>query len=205
LIEFGKARFEHELPPLSVCASKIHPSLFYVTEWNDVTIWDARATRGGLVERLVGNQIAGGGSGPLWASSASGNTFCVGGEDRTVSLYDDRKYRIVDTWKCPLKHDIVGLYLEDEKHDFGHCVALGLDHEIANLKPQEAAKSENIKDVGAGAEDDDPDEAGSNYHGRLHHNHRVFRAKSRWTGLCKVNGKLIGRDSEGSFYIFGKD
>ena len=199
----GAARFEHELPPLSLCGSKSKSGVFIITEWNDVTIWDVRAPRGGLVERLISNQIGGGGNGPLWASDTVGNNFCVGGEDRTVSLFDDRKMRVVDTWKTPLKHDIVGLkFVESTSGLLLSCV--GLDHELCHWSSS-LSSSSKIKKNQENDDDklDDDDEQRRTNFGRLHHNHRIFRAKARWTGICtfKENG-IIGRDSEGTLYKF---
>lgn len=126
-----------------------------------------------LVETLAGSQLGGGGSGPLWAVDAAESSFCVGGEDRVVASMDDRKWRSFDLWKTPLKHDIVALALASNKR----LVALGLDHEIAQCVEKHSH--------------------------RLHDNHRVFRARARWTGACAAgDGELYCRDAHGTLYSF---
>ena len=191
------ALFEHELPPTSLAASASQDGVYFVTEWNNITIWDSRASRGGLVERLIETQIGGGGSGPLWSTSSCENYFCVGGEDRTVSLYDVRKNRLVDTWRTPLKDDIVMSKLYRDRSNVLSCAVLGLDHEICTWNSGCASTDNDITSAV-----DEASDRRTNF-GRLHHNHRVFRAKSRWSGMSFLEQrKMIGRDSEGTLYMF---
>ncbi|KAH9255721.1 hypothetical protein BASA81_006115 [Batrachochytrium salamandrivorans] len=165
-------RLEHSKSPLAITASPSKPNVLFVCEWDSATVWDTRA-RIPLVETLAGNQLGGGGNGPLWAVDAAESSFCVGGEDRVVASMDDRKWRSFDLWKTPLKHDIVALALASSKR----LVALGLDHEIAQCMEKHSH--------------------------RLYDNHRVFRARARWTGVCAAgDGELYCRDAHGTLYSF---
>lgn len=165
------SRFHHAQPPIALCASPSKPNVFFACEWNMATVWDSRA-RIPLIETLSGNQLGGGGNGPLWAIDASESSFCVGGEDRIVSSMDDRKWRSFDLWKTPLKHDIVGVSFVPNTR----LVALGLDHEIAQCVEKHSH--------------------------RLHDNHRVFRTRARWSGVCNIGDELWARDAQGTLYCF---
>lgn len=193
--------FLHELPPVSISASDLRSHIFVINEWNEVTIWDVRQARGGLVERLRGNQVGGAGILPLWASASIGNYICFGGEDRLVSIIDDRKWRVVDIWKAPVKHDIVGLQLFKKPiSEELCCLVLGLDHELAEWTPSFRHRKSQVEL----RKEDEVDDLEGNL-GRLHHNHRVFRAKGRWSGITvssNDSNTFYGRDDEGTIYSF---
>ena len=99
---------------------------------------------------------------------------------------DSRSQAVRDTWKTPLKHDIVGLVARG----VDGVVALGMDHEMA-------AHEWGDKPVSSSSE---PEAAAL---GRLHHNHKVFRSRARWMGCAVLGEKCVGRDIEGTWYAVG--
>jgi hypothetical protein len=126
--------------------------------------------------RLVGNQLGGGGRGPIWGLAGfDDNKVVLGGEDRVVTVLDDRKWRNVDLWKTPLKHDIVGLLGIKKKL----CV-FGLDHEVV--------MRENEGDEGVAP--------------RHRNNHRAYRARARWSGMCADEHFIYARDALGALMLF---
>ncbi|KAJ8762098.1 hypothetical protein K2173_007153 [Erythroxylum novogranatense] len=100
-------------------------SLLAVTEGCQLTIWDLRMKEsGGCVRRICGSV-----GNILYAvcSSSTGN-IAVGGADRTVTIYDPRRWAAVSRWINCSKYEITGLAFSSLCPDY--IYVQGVDYEI---------------------------------------------------------------------------
>ncbi|XP_019453937.1 PREDICTED: uncharacterized protein LOC109355309 isoform X1 [Lupinus angustifolius] len=100
-------------------------SMLAITEECQLSIWDLRMKEnGGCVQRICG--IPGDN---LYAvcSSSTGN-IAVGGADRTVTVYDPRRWRHSSRWVNCSKYEITGLAFSIVDPDYIYIQ--GVDHEV---------------------------------------------------------------------------
>eukprot|EP00002_Diphylleia_rotans_P031485 TRINITY_DN6540_c0_g1_i3.p1 TRINITY_DN6540_c0_g1~~TRINITY_DN6540_c0_g1_i3.p1 ORF type:complete len:366 (+),score=52.07 TRINITY_DN6540_c0_g1_i3:69-1166(+) len=113
-------------PPSSICYVQGPGSspLVCLTEGNICSIWDLRSSESsGCVHRLqptVAN---------LYSSAALANQLGVVGADRTVHVYDIRKWTIAGRWTGCLKYAANNIQFNTA--DPSLCIVSGYDHEVA--------------------------------------------------------------------------
>lgn len=102
------------------------------------------------------------------AYGSDDHTVLMGGQDKTVYVYDARTWKIRSRWRCPLKYEIIGL--QHSTSEKNACYAVGLDNEVI------CGDYVSIKK--------------SKAHTMLQQNHRLgFRGDSKWTGISLTCGK----------------
>ena len=104
--------------------------LVAVAEGPQISLWDVRAAgRGGRVAKL---SPGGPHAGHLFCMAASedGAPPCFGaaGADRTVMVWDPRKWNVLDRWANCLKYEATSLHFSSL--DPGQCLACGMDYEV---------------------------------------------------------------------------
>ncbi|KAK2659028.1 hypothetical protein Ddye_005561 [Dipteronia dyeriana] len=100
-------------------------SILAVTEGCQLTIWDLRMKeKGGCLQRIYGSI-----GDNLYAvcSSSTGN-IAVGGADRTVTIYDPRRWSALSRWVHCSKYDITGLAYSSIDADY--IYVQGVDYEV---------------------------------------------------------------------------
>ncbi|ERN06303.1 hypothetical protein AMTRI_Chr06g170030 [Amborella trichopoda] len=100
-------------------------SILAVAEGCQLTIWDLRTKHnGGCVERVSGSL-----GHPFYAvCSSSSGTVAIGGADRTVTIYDSRKWTALSRWVNCSKYEITGLAFSSFDPD--HIYVQGVDYEV---------------------------------------------------------------------------
>ncbi|KAK3043871.1 hypothetical protein RJ639_000570 [Escallonia herrerae] len=100
-------------------------SIIAVTEGCQLTIWDLRTKEnGGCVRRVCGSV------GDIFyalCDSSTGN-IAVGGADRTVTIYDPRRWSTLSRWVNCSKYEITGLSFSSVDSDY--IYVQGLDYEV---------------------------------------------------------------------------
>ncbi|CAK9154136.1 unnamed protein product [Ilex paraguariensis] len=100
-------------------------SILAITEGCQLTIWDLRMKEnGGCVHRIcgsVGNNLY------AVCNSSSGN-IAVGGADRTVTIYDPRRWAALSRWSQCSKYEITGLAFSSVDPDYIYIQ--GVDYEV---------------------------------------------------------------------------
>ncbi|XP_043719215.1 uncharacterized protein LOC122667087 isoform X2 [Telopea speciosissima] len=100
-------------------------SVLAVAEGCQLTIWDLRVKEnGGCVQRICGSL------GDIFYAicSSSDGLIAVGGADRSVTIYDPRRWSPLSRWNNCSKYEITGLTFSS--HDSGHIYIQGVDHEV---------------------------------------------------------------------------
>lgn len=100
-------------------------SILAVTEGFQLTMWDLRMKEnGGCLQRVCGSP-----GDVLYAvcSSSTGN-IAVGGADRTVTIYDPRRWSALSRWVHCSKYEITGLAFSSIDPD--HIYIQGVDYEV---------------------------------------------------------------------------
>ncbi|CAK8532834.1 unnamed protein product [Lathyrus sativus] len=100
-------------------------SLLAITEGSQLTIWDLRMNEnGGCVHRINGTP-----GDTLYSvcSSSTGN-IAVGGADRTVTIYDSRRWSSLSRWVHCSKFEITGLAFSTVDPDYMYIQ--GVDYEV---------------------------------------------------------------------------
>ncbi|KAI9201484.1 hypothetical protein LWI28_024180 [Acer negundo] len=100
-------------------------SILAVTEGCQLTIWDLRMKeKGGCLQRIYGSI-----GDNLYAvcSSSTGN-IAVGGADRTVTIYDPRRWSALSRWVHCSKYEITGLAYSSIDPDY--IYVQGVDYEV---------------------------------------------------------------------------
>ncbi|TVU36398.1 hypothetical protein EJB05_18331 [Eragrostis curvula] len=109
------------------CSSQVNESssLLAIAEGSQLSIWDLRMNNnGGCVQRIsgsVGNVLY------SVCSSPSG-PIATGGTDRTVTIYDPRRWSALSRWVGCSKYEITGLSFSSVDQSF--IYVQGLDYEI---------------------------------------------------------------------------
>lgn len=100
-------------------------SMLATTEGSQLSIWDLRVKEnGGCVRRLMGSV-----GDMLYAVSiSSSGNIAVGGEDRTVTVYDPRRWCATSRWMNCSKYEITGLAFSSV--DPSYIYVQGVDYEI---------------------------------------------------------------------------
>ncbi|CAL9768855.1 unnamed protein product [Musa acuminata subsp. burmannicoides] len=102
-----------------------HSSVLAVAEGSQLTIWDLRTNQnGGCVQCVCGS------IGDLIYSlcSSPSGTIAVGGSDRTVTIYDPRRWSAISRWVNCSKYEITGLYFSTIDSDYIYIQ--GVDYEV---------------------------------------------------------------------------
>ncbi|KAI5654470.1 hypothetical protein M9H77_31657 [Catharanthus roseus] len=99
--------------------------LLALTEGCQLSIWDLRMKeKGGCVQRICGSV-----GDILYAvSSSSTGTIAVGGADRTVTVYDPRRWSALSRWLNCSKYEITGLAFSSV--DPNYIYVQGVDYEV---------------------------------------------------------------------------
>ncbi|KAG4380401.1 hypothetical protein GLYMA_16G166900v4 [Glycine max] len=111
-------------------------STLAITEGSQLTMWDLRMKEnGGCVHRICGIP------GDIFyavCSSSNGNV-AVGGADRTVTIYDPRRWSALSRWVHCSKYEITGLAFSTIDPD---CIYIqGVDYEVFCGKWKESNKT----------------------------------------------------------------
>ncbi|CAN0921577.1 hypothetical protein LINGRAHAP2_LOCUS32666 [Linum grandiflorum] len=100
-------------------------SILAVTEGSQLSIWDLRMKENnGCLHRICGS------IGDIFyavCSSSTGN-IAVGGADRTVTVYDPRRWKAVSRWVHSSKYEITGLAFSSINPDYIYIQ--GVDYEV---------------------------------------------------------------------------
>ncbi|XP_059630494.1 uncharacterized protein LOC132273549 isoform X2 [Cornus florida] len=100
-------------------------SLLAVTEGCQLTLWDLRMKEnGGCVHRICGSV------GDILYSVCSSSTgnVAVGGADRTLTIYDPRRWTAISRWVHCSKYEITGLAFSSIDSDYIYIQ--GVDYEV---------------------------------------------------------------------------
>ncbi|PSS00061.1 CCR4-associated factor like [Actinidia chinensis var. chinensis] len=99
-------------------------SLLAVTEGCQLSIWDLRMKEnGGCVHRICGSL------GDIFYTVCSSSTnIAVGGADRTVTIYDPRRWSALSRWVHCSKYEITGLAFSSIDSDYVYVQ--GVDYEV---------------------------------------------------------------------------
>ncbi|XP_007019510.2 PREDICTED: uncharacterized protein LOC18592629 isoform X1 [Theobroma cacao] len=110
-------------------------SVLAITEGCQLSIWDLRMKEnGGCLHRICGSV------GDVFyavCSSSTGN-IAVGGADRTVTIYDPRRWSALSRWVHCSKYEITGLAFSSLDSDY--IYVQGVDYEVFCSKWQESSK-----------------------------------------------------------------
>ncbi|KAF3445507.1 hypothetical protein FNV43_RR10683 [Rhamnella rubrinervis] len=110
-------------------------SILAVTEGSQLTIWDLRMKEnGGCLQRVSGSL------GDVFyavCSSSTGN-IAVGGADRTMTIYDPRRWSALSRWVHCSKYEITGLAFSSIDPDY--IYVQGVDYEVFCGHWQESKK-----------------------------------------------------------------
>ncbi|PPD89300.1 hypothetical protein GOBAR_DD13775 [Gossypium barbadense] len=100
-------------------------SILAVTEGCQLSVWDLRIKEnGGCLNRICGS------AGDIFyavCSSSTGN-IAVGGADRTVTIYDPRRWSAISRWVHCSKYEITGLAFSSLDPDY--IFVQGVDYEV---------------------------------------------------------------------------
>ncbi|XP_077242073.1 uncharacterized protein LOC143882472 isoform X2 [Tasmannia lanceolata] len=100
-------------------------SILAVAEGCQLTIWDLRTKHnGGCVQRICGSV------GDLFYAvcGSSEGAIAIGGSDRTVTIYDPRRWSALSRWANCSKYEITGLSFSSL--DSNHIYVQGVDYEV---------------------------------------------------------------------------
>ncbi|KAK6115065.1 hypothetical protein DH2020_007334 [Rehmannia glutinosa] len=111
-------------------------SMLAITEGSQLSIWDLRVKEnGGCVRRITGSV-----GDILYAVniSSSGN-IAAGGADRTVTIYDPRRWAAISRWLHCSKYEITGLTFSSV--DPNYIYVQGVDYEVLCGQWRESEKA----------------------------------------------------------------
>ncbi|KAJ4834169.1 hypothetical protein Tsubulata_004685 [Turnera subulata] len=100
-------------------------SILAVTEGCQLTLWDSRMKeKGGCLKRICGSP------GDIFyaVSGSSTGNIAVGGADRTVTIYDPRRWSALSRWVHCSKYEITGLAFSSVDADYIYIQ--GVDYEV---------------------------------------------------------------------------
>ncbi|KVH98631.1 WD40-repeat-containing domain-containing protein [Cynara cardunculus var. scolymus] len=100
-------------------------SMLAVTEGCQLSIWDLRIKEnGGCVHRICGSV------GDIWyaVSSSSNGYIAVGGADRTMTVYDPRRWSAISRWVNCSKYEITGISFSSIDPNYAYIQ--GVDYEV---------------------------------------------------------------------------
>ncbi|KAL9243694.1 hypothetical protein vseg_017551 [Gypsophila vaccaria] len=100
-------------------------SILAVTEGCQLTMWDMRIEEnGGCLQRICGTP----GDILYAASTSSTGNIAVAGADRTVTIYDPRRWSVLSRWNNCSKYEITGLAFSAVDPDY--IYVQGVDYEV---------------------------------------------------------------------------
>ncbi|XP_022134361.1 uncharacterized protein LOC111006641 [Momordica charantia] len=100
-------------------------SVLAVTEGCQLTIWDLRMKEnGGCLQRICGSV----GDNFYAVCTSSNGNIAVGGADRTVTIYDPRRWSALSRWVHCSKYEITGLAFSSINPDY--IYVQGVDYEV---------------------------------------------------------------------------
>ncbi|XP_072964108.1 uncharacterized protein [Typha angustifolia] len=102
-----------------------HTSLLAVAEGSQLSIWDLRTNHNGGCIRRVSGSI---GDVIYTVSSLPSGEIAVGGSDRTVTIYDPRRWSALSRWVNCSKYEITGLSFSSV--DPAYIYVQGVDYEV---------------------------------------------------------------------------
>lgn len=110
-------------------------SVLAVTEGSQLTIWDLRVKEnGGCVHRICGSV-----GDMFFAVCSSPNGYiAAGGADRTVTVYDPRRWAALSRWKNCSKYEITALTFSSVDPDY--IYVQGVDYEVLSGNWKECEK-----------------------------------------------------------------
>ncbi|XP_028101822.1 uncharacterized protein LOC114301106 isoform X1 [Camellia sinensis] len=107
----------------SLCSGN-DSSILAVTEGCQLSIWDLRMKEnGGCVHRIYGSV-----GDIFYAVCSSSTSIAVGGADRTVTVYDPRRWSALSRWVHCSKYEITGLAFASIDSDYIYIQ--GVDYEV---------------------------------------------------------------------------
>ncbi|KAL3845417.1 hypothetical protein ACJIZ3_002820 [Penstemon smallii] len=111
-------------------------STLAITEGSQLSIWDLRVKEnGGCVHRITGSV-----GDILYAvSESSSGNIAVGGADRTVTVYDPRRWSALSRWLHCSKYEITGLNFSSVDPDY--IYVQGVDYEVVCGQWRESKKA----------------------------------------------------------------
>ncbi|KAG8378104.1 hypothetical protein BUALT_Bualt08G0103500 [Buddleja alternifolia] len=111
-------------------------SMLAVTEGSQLSVWDLRVKEnGGCVRRITGSV-----GDTLYAVSiSSSGNIAAGGADRTVTIYDPRRWSALSRWLHCSKYEITGLNFSSV--DPNYVYVQGVDYEVICGKWKESEKA----------------------------------------------------------------
>lgn len=115
-------------------------SLLAVTEGCQLTMWDLRMKENsGCVHRITGS------IGDIFyaVSNSSTGNIAVGGADRTVTIYDPRRWAAISRWVHCSKYEITGLAFSST--DSNYIYIQGVDYEVFCGQWKESKKAFSFK------------------------------------------------------------
>ncbi|XP_042033304.1 uncharacterized protein LOC121779907 isoform X2 [Salvia splendens] len=111
-------------------------SMLATTEGSQLSVWDLRVKEnGGCVQRIMGSV----GNMLYTVSISSSGNIAVGGEDRTVTVYDPRRWCATSRWLNCSKYEITGLCFSSV--DPNYLYVQGVDYEIMCGQWRESEKA----------------------------------------------------------------
>lgn len=187
-----------QLLPTTLTSSAGGGGVLAVAEGPLLSIWDLRvAGRGARVAKLNGGVSSGhlyciamsDGSGPPLLGAA--------GADRSVMVWDARKWTSVDRWTNCMKYEATALHFPTQNAKY--CVACGLDYEVVCGR----WGGERRNRLGGGhrtADGQNGDRPSGEGEGE---GQRSFRGDSRWLGLAKAQGQdvVAGLTASAQLYV----
>ncbi|KAL6962501.1 hypothetical protein U1Q18_037459, partial [Sarracenia purpurea var. burkii] len=107
----------------SLCSGS-DSSILAVTEGSQLSIWDLRMKEnGGCIRRISGSV-----GDMFYAVCSSSTGIAVGGADRTVTIYDTRRWSALSRWVHCSKYEITGLAFSSIDSDYIYIQ--GVDYEV---------------------------------------------------------------------------
>lgn len=152
-----------------------------------ISVWDARVQgQGARVAKIPGNPF----SGHIYCTAACQHDgvplLAGGGADRSLAVWDPRKWTVLDRWSNCCKYEMT--YLEFLDSNPGYCIVGGMDYEVVcgtwageSKKGRLGGRHRTSKDGGDEERGDD-----SGVHDAL-----SFRGDSKWMGLSRAAGSDV--------------
>eukprot|EP01132_Coremiostelium_polycephalum_P007582 gene7582-9323_t len=142
--------------------------LIAVTEFNQLSIFDPRKNQNTPIQKFntASNWL-------YSIGSYKGDYIAVGGANRTVSVYDSRKWSNCGNWKNCLKYEIISIHFSDKNPSV--CYVGGLDSEVLAGEWNGSSGVDHFTGL---------------------------RVDSRWLGISKLKNQelLFGFTAAGSLY-----
>ncbi|XP_047341894.1 uncharacterized protein LOC124945494 [Impatiens glandulifera] len=114
-------------------------SVVAVAEGCQLSIWDLRMKEnGGCVNRICGSV-----GDTIYAISNSSTGIAIGGADRTVTIYDPRRWAALSRWVHCSKYEITGLFFSSIDPEY--IYVQGIDYEVFGGKWKNGEKTVSFR------------------------------------------------------------